>query len=168
MRRIAAIAVFAGLLSARSLSPDLASVNKIYLLQMSGGLDQYLANRLTRESRFVVSTDPKNADAVMTDHLGPSFESRYNELYPPPEPPAPPKDTAKDKDSKKKDDDTPGFKTPKEEVRFSSFGRGRGNVFLVDKATRRVLWSYYRKPKSSGSEALNKVADHVIDQLVKD
>ncbi len=170
MLRIAAIVVFTGLLSARSLSPDLASVKRIYLLSMTAGLDQYLANRLTRESRFLVTTDPKSADTLMTDRLGEGFEQRYNELYPVPEPPAPKesKDTKESKDSKDKKAE-PSWKTTRDEaMKTSSFNRGKGNIFLVDRATRQVIWSYYLKPKNSSAAELNKVADHVIGRLVKD
>src|SRR5688500_13830221 len=72
---------------AANVHPDLMEVREVYLLPMSGGLDQYLANRLTREGRFEVVTDPKNADAVFTDRLGPAFEDKLKELYPrPPKP----------------------------------------------------------------------------------
>lgn len=172
MRRILAMAVFAGMLCARSLSPDLESVKKIYLLPMSGGLDQYLANRLTRESRFVVSTDPKTVDALMTDRLGEAFEQRFKELYPPPEPPAP-KETKESKDSKeskdKKSDAGPSYvSTHDDAVKTTSFNRGKGNVFLVDRATRQVIWSFYLKPKNSSAGELNHVADKIIDRLMKD
>ena len=35
----------------------------MYLLPMPNGLDQYLANRLTKVAFFQVVTDPKTADA---------------------------------------------------------------------------------------------------------
>jgi hypothetical protein len=171
MRRILTAAIFTGLMFARSLSPELANVNKIYVLQMSGGLDQYLANRMTRESRFVISADAKTADAIMTDHLGEAFEQKYNELYPPPEPPAPVKEAKDSKDTKdsKKTESTPGFKNSKDDtIRHSSFSRGKGNVFLVDRATRRVLWSYFLRPKNSTPDEMNRTADRIVDQLVKD
>ena len=69
---------------AANVHPGLAEVKRVYLLPMSGGLDQYLANRLTKVGRFEVVTDPANADAVFTDRLGPAFEDKWNELYPPP------------------------------------------------------------------------------------
>jgi len=43
---------------------------------MRGGLDQYLANRLTNGGVFRVVTDPKLADAVLTDHMGTEFETQ--------------------------------------------------------------------------------------------
>ena len=53
---------------------DFRSVKTVYLLPMANGLDQYLASRLTSESVFQVVTDPKKADAVLTDHVGEGFE----------------------------------------------------------------------------------------------
>ena len=71
---------------------DLASVHTVYLLKMSRGLDQFLASRLTEDHVFQVVTDPKQADAVFTDQIGEGFETKLEELFPPPETakPAPP------------------------------------------------------------------------------
>jgi hypothetical protein len=55
---------------------DLAGVHKVYVLPMARGLDQYLANRLTTEHVFQVVTDPKTADAVLTDRIGEGFEAQ--------------------------------------------------------------------------------------------
>lgn len=61
---------------------SLAQVKSVYLLPMSRGMDQYLANCLTRNGVFQVVTDPAKADALLTDHLGASFEASVKELYP--------------------------------------------------------------------------------------
>jgi hypothetical protein len=66
---------------------ELAQVHKVYLLPMSNGMDQYLANWLTKLGIFQVVTDPKKADAIFTDHLGEAFEGRQAELFPQPVPP---------------------------------------------------------------------------------
>ena len=58
-------------------------VKTVYLLPMSNGLDQYLAIRLTTGATMQVVTDPQKADAVMTDHLGQSFEEKLDEYYSP-------------------------------------------------------------------------------------
>src|SRR5471032_3210020 len=63
---------------------DLANVHTVYVLKMSKGMDQYLANRLTNEHVFQVVTDPKLADAILTDRIGESFESKLEELFPDP------------------------------------------------------------------------------------
>ncbi len=55
---------------------------------MSHGMDQYLANCLTREKVVQVSTDPLKADALLTDHLGAAFDASVKELYPEPKPEA--------------------------------------------------------------------------------
>ena len=76
---------------------DLAGVRTVYVLPMSRGMDQYLANRLANERLFTVVTDPKLADAVLTDHIGESFESQMEALFPPPPAEVPVKKDAKDK-----------------------------------------------------------------------
>src|ERR1035441_10657050 len=71
---------------------ELTDVHTVYLLRMSKGLDQYLANRLTADKVFRIVTDPKLADAVFTDQIGEGIEAKLEELFPPPESdkPAPP------------------------------------------------------------------------------
>ena len=73
------------LLGSWALSAGVADVQSVYLLPMPGGLDQYLANRLSGVFRVV--TDPKLADAVFTNQLGEPFEQQLAKLYPPPKPP---------------------------------------------------------------------------------
>src|SRR6185369_14025016 len=73
------------LLAAFTLGANMPEVGAVYLLPMTGGLDQYLANRLTAEGLFRVVTDPKLADAVFTDQLGAAFEQKLVDLYPPPD-----------------------------------------------------------------------------------
>ena len=57
-------------------------VQSVYILRMGNGLDQYLANHLTREKLMRVVTDPKLADFILTDRLGDTFQAKYDELYP--------------------------------------------------------------------------------------
>ena len=61
---------------------ELLLVHKVYLLPMTNAMEQYLANRLTGLGVFQVVTDPKKADAVFTDGIGASFESRLADLFP--------------------------------------------------------------------------------------
>jgi hypothetical protein len=161
-----------GLLSA-AVHPALPEVKRVYLLPMSNGLDQYLANRLTKGGRFEVVTDPAKADAVFTDRLGTSFEERWNELYPPPPPPEKPADTkAKDaKDTKEAKDksaavDLTEGRSPT--VRVSSFNKGKGNVFLVSRKTNSVVWSHFATPKNTRSKTLDHTADRIVDRLQDD
>ncbi|MGH9627420.1 MAG: hypothetical protein ACRD7E_03530 [Bryobacteraceae bacterium] len=74
--------------SAGPASPELAQMKNIYLLPMANGLDQHLANQLTRTGRFTIVTEPRLADAVFTERLGEDFEELLTELYPPETPPA--------------------------------------------------------------------------------
>ena len=61
----------------------LDDVKTVYLLPMSNGLDQYLAQQLTAGAVLQVVTDPQKADAVLTDHLGATFEQSLADLYRP-------------------------------------------------------------------------------------
>src|SRR5438876_11798510 len=116
--------LFCLMLAGATLGADVPGVQAVYLLPMAGGLDQYLANRLTGAGVFRVVTDPKLADAVFTDQLGMGFEQKLTDLYAPPEPA---EDGKMDKD--------------KPPARVSSFGRGKGTIFLVDLKSRAVIWS---------------------------
>jgi uncharacterized low-complexity protein len=74
----------------RTNGKPLAQVKSVYLFPMSRGMDQYLASRLTRDGVVQVVADPLKADAILTDHLGASFEEKIKELYPEPKPVAKP------------------------------------------------------------------------------
>ena len=163
--RLAAIVLSIGTLLADVVNPDLIQVKRIYLLPMGSGLDQHLASRLTRHGRFEVVTDPKLADAVLTDKVGEPFERRFEELFPPP---PVPKEVAKAEKDKDKDKDNSPTLIKEKETRSSSFGRGRGNVFLVDRKTRKVIWAYYKRPKDSTPNSMDRLADKIADQLRKD
>jgi len=141
---------------------ELAQIEKIYMLSMGNGLDQYLANHITAENLFQVVTDPAKADAVFTDQIGAGFEQRLKDLYPP----APPPKEDKEEDEKKKPEGAIGstpYTTPP-----SSFSRGKGNIFLVDLKSRRVLWSIFERPKNTTPDQLNKTSDKIIDRLRKE
>ncbi|HYI94502.1 MAG TPA: hypothetical protein VEX68_13220 [Bryobacteraceae bacterium] len=152
--------------------PALPEVKTVYLLPMGSGLDQYLANWLTRTGRFEVVTDPAKADAIFTDRLGTAFEEKWKEMYPPPEPPKP--EPAKDDAAKK--DDKKETKTPdlidaasgSPVVRISSFSRGRGNIFIVSRKTGSVIWSHYSMPKDSSSKGHDDNAERIVDRLQDD
>src|SRR6185369_17773131 len=76
---ILAVAVLA--ISMSALAAGLGEVKTVYVLPMSNGLDQYLAAQLTSRSVLQVVTDPQKADAVLTDHVGPSFEQSLADLF---------------------------------------------------------------------------------------
>ena len=139
--------LFCLMLAGATLGADVPGVQAVYLLPMAGGLDQYLANRLTSAGVFRVVTDPKMADAIFTDQLGAGFEQKLTDLYSPP-----PEDN--DKDSKPP-------------VRASSFGRGKGTVFLVDLKSHAVIWSLYKKPGRVTPDVLNRTATRIAQEIKK-
>ena len=162
MKLFCALALLAGSLTA-AVNPQLKQVTKVYILSMTGGMDQYLANNLTRMGVFQVVTDPQSADAIITDRLGEPFENKLKDLYPPPAPPAPKKDEKSAKDKDDKTDMTGG-----QQFRVSSFGKGKGTFFIVDRNTRNVLWSTYAPPKDTTTGELSKTAERVIRRLKDD
>jgi hypothetical protein len=157
---------------------DLAGVHSVYILPMRSGLDQFLANRLTNGGVFRVVTDPKLADAVLTDHIGETFEAQLEEMIPKPEPvkklappaTAPPMKKDKDDDSSRSllgsmvDADA----KPANPARNSTFGRTKGTIFLVDEKSRLVLWSVYDLPKGSDSKEMDRTASDIVSRIKKD
>lgn len=123
-------------------------------------MDQFLANSLTSLGVFQVVTDPQKADAIVTDRLGETFEAKLKELYPPPPAPKTAEDEKAVKDEKKGDS---GFATGT--IRVGSMGRGRGNIFIVDRKTRGVLWSIYEPPKDSSTDEMSKTAHKIAKKL---
>jgi hypothetical protein len=173
-------------------SPELQAIKTVYILPMRLGFDQYLANQLAQSGLFRVVTDPKKADAVFTDHLGEAFEEKLDELNPPPKPPPPPAEAApvtapakSTADAAKPTADTvptepesvakpPAKKTKSTMADASgnanpplrgSFSTGRGNVFLVEKTNRAVVWSTFEKLESAQPAYLTQVAEYVIKDL---
>ena len=138
------------LLPAGLFGADMSGVKTVYLLPMSSGLDQYLAVRLTTASVLQVVVDPRNADAILTDHIGQSFEDRLDVMY-----------GAKPKTEDDKNGSEPQF------ARLTSGARSRGAVFLVNRKTRDVLWSTYERPKGPAPADLNRAADRIADKLAK-
>jgi hypothetical protein len=138
------------LLAGLTLGANMPEVQAVYLLPMQGGLDQYLANRLSAGGVFRVVTDPKLADAIFTDQLGAGFEQKLVDLFPAPS-----------KDSDKAD------KNDKPAAHISTFGHGRGTIFLVDLKSRAVIWSSYEKPGRAASDVLDRTAAHIVQQIKK-
>jgi hypothetical protein len=120
-----------------------AGPKTVYILPMSAGLDQYLAQWLTKNHVMQVVADPKIAEVFMTDRLGEAFEQKMKEIRP---------------DGDKKSDDTARntFRTTKP----------RGTIFLVDAKSRRVLWSDYQKPPRSNADSdLNRAAEQIAQKI---
>ena len=138
MKHLTALALFAMLASAQYAGPK-----TVYILPMAAGLDQYLAQWLTKNHVMQVVANPKAADVVMTDRLGEAFEQKMKELRP--------------SDEKKTDDSSHNtFRSTKP----------RGTIFLVDAKSREVLWSDYQKPPRSNSDHdLNRAAEQIAKKL---
>jgi hypothetical protein len=170
---------------------DLGAVKNVYLLKMSKGMDQYLANRLTNEHIFQIVTDPKMADAILTDQIGEGFEAKMGELFPPLEPvekPAKPEKPEKpdkadkvDKPDKADKPDKPnkidesanvmdmlGDTVNKLPPLSSSFGRAKGTLFLVDAKSKEVVWSTYDVPKDATSKQMDRTATDIVSRLKRD
>src|SRR5690349_18392598 len=84
MKRLVALLACAG---ASLCAADLSAVRNVYVMPMARGLDQYLANRMASQGPFVVVTDPKLADAVISDRLGQAFQTQLETIFPTPKSP---------------------------------------------------------------------------------
>jgi hypothetical protein len=166
-----------------SVNPQLHEVKRVYILGMGSGMDQYLANQLTTAGIFEVVTDPKKADAIVTDNVGESFQKKQDDLYPPPPAPKPEPEATKPaadagnsldvgdgnaSDAKAKKDGLADLDFGGGVNRVSSMGRGKGNFFVVDRNSRIVLWSVYERPKNSTPGELTKTAGRVVKRLKDD
>jgi hypothetical protein len=144
---------------------ELGTIKKVYLLPMGSGLDQYLANQLTMNGVFLVVTDPEQADAIFTDQIGMKFEQQLEELYPPPPPPEEEEPEPEEDEEAVSENDEPGEMIAEPPPPRASFARGKGNVFLVKRDTKAVVWSIYQRPKDYSSKQLNKTAQEIIATL---
>jgi hypothetical protein len=141
MKWFAIVALFASLASAQYAGPK-----TVYILPMAAGLDQYVAQWLTKDHIMQVVADPRTAEVVMTDRLGEAFEQKMKEIHP---------DT--DKSDKKSDETAPHT--------FHS-AKPVGTIFLVDAKSRQVLWSDYQKPPRSNSDSdLNRTAEQIARKI---
>jgi hypothetical protein len=130
---------------------DVAGYKTVYLLPMSGGLDQFLATRLTSGVVMQVVTDPLKADVVFTDRIGAAFEEHLSEIY------------GQKLKSEEKDSLT---SSPK--PMDIAISHGRGLIFMVDRRTREVVWSTFIKPKDASPDAMNRVALEIAAKLDRD
>ncbi|MGQ9918968.1 MAG: hypothetical protein ACUVS7_16290 [Bryobacteraceae bacterium] len=143
----------------------LLQIHHVYLLPMANGFDQHLAHHLTRQGLLQVVADPARADAILTDRLGKPFEQRLEELYPEAKP-APGAKAKEDEEAEEKGAAGMDLKvTPLE--RPTSFGRGKGTVFLVHRGSRAVVWSTYERPRRTTPDELDRSARRVTDRLGK-
>jgi hypothetical protein len=161
-------------------------VNTVYILPMAHGLDQHIANRLTRERVVEVVADSARADALLTDRLGGSLEYQLEKLHPTPKPPDESEKSEADsgksdkvagdlaeKSDKDDKDATNSRRAPRMMAesgppRPNAFGGGKGTLFLVDAHSRAVLWSVYEKPKNTSPDELDRTAKRVVGRLKQD
>jgi hypothetical protein len=140
MKALPILALFPALAGAQYAGPK-----TVYILPMAAGLDQYVAQWLTKDHVMQVVADPKAAEVVMTDRLGEAFEQKMKQIHP---------DTDKDK---RTDETAPHI--------FRST-KPQGTIFLVDAKSRQVLWSDYQKPPHSNSDSdLNRAAEQIARKL---
>lgn len=191
MARLFVPALYLGLLlpawpgAAQGPNADLSSVGTVYVLPMASGMEQFIAHQVAKQGIYEVTTDPLRADAFISDFVGASFEIRVDDLL----------KAARDKKEKdaaelaKKEAEKsgeaakkPAKKTKDEDEetdggfqiesmasgRVGAFGRGKGNIFLVEAKTRRVLWTGFDIPKNTRAEAMQKSADKLVSQLRKE
>jgi len=137
-------------------SAEVAGVETVYLLPMGNSLDQFLANQLTSQGILRVVADPRKADAVFTDRLGKELQAFLDEIQP------------AEEAAVAGESETSGKELAKDERgrgRITTFGRGKGTVFLVDRETRTVLWSTYERPKNATPDQVNKAASRIVERL---
>ncbi len=141
---------------------DLNQVRSIYIMPMSGGYHQHLANRLIRLGLFQLVADPQRADAVLTDRLGEGLEQRlegYDAIG-----------RKREEAEHKADEPAKGDSrvTLADRPITTSLSGGKGTLFLVDRKTRRLLWSIFEKPKNTTAKELDRSAGRVAGRVKGD
>ena len=140
---------------------DSLAVHSVYVMPMSQGMDQFLANRLAGEHTFQVVSDPKLADAVLTDRIGAALNSSLDEIAPIAQPAAEGKE---DKDAKKQPLAMNKLDNPS---LTSTFGRGKGTFFLVNAKSRRSrFWTTGHGPISRSIRPFS-IAVALLDFLTR-
>ena len=137
--------VFCAVLAAQNatISPRFQTV---YIVGMANGRDQYLASRLTSGRVLWVVSDPKNADAVLTDSVDGDFWTWITQTYPAGDhPPSHPEQTGA--------------------FWRDAASRNKGTVFLVDPRRHLILWSIYDRAKDTTSDELDRNAARIAGQL---
>jgi hypothetical protein len=145
------------------LGANLPAVRSVYVMPMSQGMDQFLANRLAGQHVFQVVSDPKLADAVLTDRIGPALNTSLEEIAPTAQPVA-----AEDKDAKDARKEPVAMNKLDNPSLASTFGRGKGTFFLVAAKSREVLWSTFEVPKNSTAGELDRTASDIVSRLMRD
>ena len=149
---------------------DLSNVRSLYVLPMSHGLDQYIANRLTNDHVFTIVTDAKLADAVLTDRVGTGVQAKLADLLQPTpaEKPAPKADDKDKAASSAGSSLAESIGQTSHPADSSSIGRSKGTIFLVDTKSRQVVWSAYDLPKDTSSKELDRIASDIVSRIKRD
>jgi hypothetical protein len=169
---------------------DLSGVRNVYVMPMARGLDQYLASNLASHGVFQVVTDPKLADAVLSDRVGDLLQLQLENIFPTPKPEDEEDTEPAAKPDAKGDIKTEKSASPKADKgsqdqsimaalsatsnkldspsQNSSFGRGKGTIFLVDAKSRQVIWSTYDPPRNTASHELDRTASNIVSRIRKD
>jgi hypothetical protein len=151
------------LLSISGARAQVLGVKTVYVLPMAGGLDQYLALRLTSGGVLQVVTDPQKADAILTDGIGARLEESLAVLYGAPEK----NNVDKEKSEKDKADKGKAGSDDFSHPAMQPLSSSRGIVFLVNRASRDVLWSTFERPKNTQPDELKHAAEKIVDRLAK-
>ena len=146
------LAALAALVFFSAVHAEIPGVKTVYVLPMSGGLDQYLAFRLTAEGVLQVVTDPAKADAILTDGIGARLDESFDELFKPPV----------DKEQADKAGNTE-FAHPA----MRPLSGSHGLIFLVNRSTRDVVWSTFERPKGNQPDDLDHAAERIVNRLAK-
>lgn len=126
----------------------------VFVMPMPAGLDQYLAVQISGSRAYRVVTEPGQATLVLTNHIGEDLEHSLKDLAARTAPAPAAKDATAD--------DT--FTNP----RMQAITRSRGTLFLVDRASRQVVWSTFEDPESSEPKALNRAAQRIIQRMTQE
>ncbi len=178
--------------TAQGPNADLAAVQTVYILPMASGLDQFVAHQVARQGIYQVTANPTLADAFLTDYVGTTFELRVDDLLKAAREKAEKeaeelakkeaaalakkegaknadsKDSKKDKKDEKDEEPPSEFQMAGSAARVQSFSRGKGNVFLIDAKSRRVLWTGFDIAKNTRPAELQKSAERLVSRLRKD
>jgi len=109
---------------------------------------------------------------VFTDRIGTAFEEKLADLLAVPAPAAQPAasqgtatQTASQPPSTLVTETVNKLSSPSTN---SSFGRGKGTIFLVDTKSKQVIWSFYEPPKGATGQQLDRGAADIVSHLKRD
>jgi hypothetical protein len=161
MSRILTIACFGVAALFAQGNAELSQIQRVYVMPMTSGFDQYLVNHLRGVASMRVVTDATKADAFFTDRLGVSFEAKVKEIEEKTKEQSAPTKAEEELAAQKQ-----GFKLAPPMT--TSIGRGKGTIFLVERQSRNVVWSTYNKPKDYQPKTLDRVAEKVAAEFKKE